>query len=987
MKQPRIPIATYRLQFSRNFRFIDAIKIIPYLNDLGVSDIYSSPYFKSATGSTHGYNIVDHNKFNDEVGSEEDYREMVEELGKYGMGQVLDIVPNHMCISNSGNLWWMDVLENGPVSVYANYFDIEWEPEKGELKNKVLLPVLGDQYGKVLEKGELVLVFENGSFWLQYYELRLPLIPKTYMNILKHRLPALEERLGKESPGFTEYLSIITALNYLPDTLDSNPEKIAERYREKEIIKKRIWSIYSENQQIGQFIDENVKAFNGVKGEPESFDPLNELLSGQVYRLSYWRVAADEINYRRFFDVNSLAGLRVENPEVFNDTHKLVLKLVGEGSVTGLRVDHPDGLYNPTLYFRQLQEECSFHLLHGPGEASHVITPVSGKQLQTGMLIQIPGGKEKSFYIIAEKILSKGERVPEEWPICGTTGYSFLNVLNGIFVQGASARHLDRIYADFTGLKDNYQDIVYESKKLIMEVSLSGEVSTLAHTINRVTEKNRHTRDFTLHSLRKAIIEIIACFPVYRTYVNSYSVTDSDRQYVEMAVAKAKRKNPSLNVSIFDFLKDVLLLRFPEEFTGRERREWLDFTMRFQQITSPVTAKGIEDTAFYVFNRLVSLNEVGGVPDRFGTPMEAFHGQNLDRKKMKSGGLNTTSTHDTKRGEDVRVRIDVLSEIPSLWRKHLFNWSRLNKTKRGKVDSRIAPGRNEEYLLYQTLLGSWQCEKEETRGDGFTKRIKDYMIKAMREAKENTSWINPDTPYEDAVMKFIDSILAGNGDNRFLESLRAFQKKIAHFGIVNSLAQVLLKITSPGVPDFFQGTELWDLNLVDPDNRRPVDYEKRVKIMEEIKARQADPAAEIAKELWSRKADGRIKLYVIRKALHYRRKNRELFEEGDYLPIEGSGDAKNNVCGFVRRWGRKIAITLVPRLSTEITEDPDGPGSLFRWRNTWIALPFTPADKFTNIFTGEIVLPEQKTEGHIIRLKNLISCFPVALLDGIEKES
>ncbi len=679
---PRIPVSTYRLQFNHLFKFPDAKNIIHYLYNTGISDIYTSPYFKAKEGSLHGYDIVAHDTINPEIGDEEEYNEMIQELWKYGMGQILDIVPNHMCITSKENTWWMDVLENGPSSIYADFFDIDWEPVKIELKNKVLVPILGDQYGIVLERQELQLVFENGDFFLSYYQHKFPIRPKTYLDILQHRVRELKSYLSPEDSRFNELLSIITALNHLPPPTEKDPEKITERYREKEIIKKRLRNLYQENTGIKTFIDENVTIFNGTKGKPESFNLLDNLLNQQIYRLSQWSVATEEINYRRFFDINDLAAIRTESPLVFRETHKLILKLIREGKVTGLRADHPDGLYNPSEYFQRLQKNC---FLYKRLDLTGYVTEPSDREaeiLKQYQELLSTDPQTRAFYIIGEKILMKGEKIPEDWPIFGTTGYDYLNYVNGIFVETTQGKTFDDIYSRFIKSKLNFQDIVYEKKKLILEAIMSSEVNTLGHYLNRLSEKNRHTRDFTLNSLIVAIKEVIAIFPVYRTYTQTVGVTERDRRYIEFAVSKAKKKNPAINESIFNFLKDVLLLKYPAEFGNDDKREWLDFAMRFQQITGPVTAKGIEDTTFYVYNRLISLNEVGGSPDRFGTPLETFHGQNIERSKLSPYTLNATSTHDSKRSEDVRARINVLTEIPEEWRQCLIRWRRINK-KRG----------------------------------------------------------------------------------------------------------------------------------------------------------------------------------------------------------------------------------------------------------------------------------------------------------------
>lgn len=989
---PRIPLSTYRLQFNMNFKFIDAKDVIAYLYELGISDIYASPYFKAKEGSTHGYEIVDHNSLNQEIGTEEEYNNLIAELHRYGMGQLLDIVPNHMCITSKDNLMWMDVLENGLSSIYANYFDIDWSPLKKELKNKLLLPILGDQYGKVLEAQELRLTFEEGSFFLYYYDNKFPIIPNSYIFILKHRIDELESILFPDNVYFEELLSILTAIEHLPPYTETDTEKIVERYREKEIIKKRLWTLYAESPEIRMFIDKNVSIFNGRKGERRSFNLLDELLNMQVYRLSYWCVATEEINYRRFFDINSLAAIRVENPLVFEDTHKFLFRLIQEGKVTGLRVDHPDGLYDPSSYFQKLQRNCFLQTRLGYSEIikNETSQAYDMADLEEKILAEYDESisKEpqfKPFYIIGEKVLCKGERMPEDWPIFSTTGYVFLNAVSGIFIDMNSAKAFDDIYSKFIKSRLNFQDVVYEKKKLIMKVAMSSEINLLGHILNQISEKNRHTRDFTLNSLTNAIIEVIAFFPVYRTYTNSMTIKDKDRQYIEAAISKAKRNNPAISTSIFDFLKDVLLLKFPDDFEDEEKYEWLDFVMRFQKVTGPVMAKGLEDTAFYFYNRLISLNEVGGSPDKFGISLEAFHGMNIERIKSWPHALIASSTHDTKRSEDVRARINVLSEIPNEWRKRLISWSRMNKKLKVLVDGQSVPDRNEEYLLYQTLIGAWPLKvQNETEYENFKMRIKNYMLKAIREAKVNTSWINPNTIYEDAVQIFIDRIIDNKSENPFIKDFLEFQKIISNYGLYNSLSQTLLKITSPGIPDFYQGTELWDFSLVDPDNRRPVDYKIRKKMLDELKKQESKISlSDLARELTMNKEDGMIKLYLIYKSLNYRRKKSDLFRKGEYLVLEVMGKNFDNVCSFARRMKNKEIIIVVPRYFTRLIKEELPFGEII-WKDTFVIVPFVEENtKYYNIFTGEIIKTKNYKKTISLYLAEVFRSFPVAMMERI----
>jgi (1->4)-alpha-D-glucan 1-alpha-D-glucosylmutase len=982
---PQIPVSTYRLQFNGAFTFRDATRVIAYIHELGISDIYASPYFKAKKGSLHGYDIVDHNALNPEIGTEEDYRAMIAELKRNDMGQVLDIVPNHMCVDSPENQWWMDVLENGPSSPYAQYFDIEWDPVKKELRNKVLLPVLGDQYGNVLEGQELKVVLEEGAFFVHYYAYRFPLEPGTYVLILEHRLRELQADVPEGHADLAELLSIVTALKHLPSPTETDPAKVEERYREKEVIKRRLSTLFGGSPTVRTQLEENLRLFNGTKGDPRNFDLLDDLLNRQVYRLSHWRVATEEINYRRFFDINGLGAIRMEHHGVFQATHQLIFRLIRDNSVTGLRIDHPDGLYNPAAYFHMLQRGCFTQMIASgwAGDPAQLTSQTERELAEQYDEAFLADPAYKPFYIVGEKILAKSERMPEDWPIFSTTGYVFLNSVNGIFIDGNNAKAFDAIYEKFVRAKVNFLDIIYEKKQLVMEVGMSSEVNTLGHYLNDLSEKSRHTRDFTLNSLRRAIVEVIATLSVYRTYTNTWQASDRDVQYIEHAVSRAKRKNPALSGSIFDFLTDVLTLRFPKELKDEDKSAWLDFVMRFQQITGPVMAKGVEDTAFYVYNRLVSLNDVGGMPDRFGTNLETFHGQNIERMKNWPHAMITTATHDTKRSEDVRARINVLSGMPREWADRARSWARMNKKKKTMIDGVETPDRNDEYLLYQTLVGAWPIGPM----DGIVhadliQRIKDYMLKASREAKVNTSWINPNLEYEDALLTFIDGIL--RPASPFLNDFQPFQQTISRNGLYNSLSQTLLKICAPGVPDFYQGSELYDFSLVDPDNRRPVDYEKRIAVLAELKRKEAEmTGVNLAGELSRGKDDGRIKMYLTYKALTFRKANRGLFEKGEYLPLALVGSRADHVCAFERRMGSASMIVVVPRfLWRLIPENESMPLGEDVWDGTYLVLP--DADKEThyrNIFTDETLGMEPREEGKQgLALSGIFSSFPVALM-------
>ncbi|MDP2968232.1 MAG: malto-oligosyltrehalose synthase [Deltaproteobacteria bacterium] len=987
----KIPIATYRLQFNHQFKFSDATMILPYLHELGISDVYTSPYFKAKKGSLHGYDILSHHQLNPEIGTDEEYETFTKELARYGMGQVLDIVPNHMCIADDENVWWMDVLENGPSSIYADFFDIVWKPVKNELENKVLLPVLGDQYGRVLENQELRLIFEEGAFFVRYYGRKFPVAPISSRKILEYRLDAFREKMGSDHVHLQELLSIITGLIHLPPRTEKDPEKIMERRREKEIIKKRLRDLYHESEEVRSFIEENVNLFNGDPENPRSFDLLDDLLNDQAYRLSHWQVATEEINYRRFFDINELGSIRMEDPRVFEETHRLIFRLIREKKVTGLRVDHPDGLYNPSEYFYRLQRGCfiQFCLRQMEREEDPLVMEEIGRLYDEAISQNPASPLQMPLYVVGEKILTKSERMPEGWPIFSTTGYVFLNAVNGIFIDMAKDIAFNEIYRRFLRFKVDYPELVYEKKRLIMQTSMPSEINMLGHYLNRISEKDRHTRDFTLNNLTTAIIEVIANFPVYRTYVTSSGVNERDRRYIDHAVSRAKKRNPALSATVFDFLRQVLLIEYPERFGEADRMEWLDFVMRFQQITGPVMAKGVEDTVFYVYNRFVSLNEVGGNPERFGTSLETFHGMNIEREKYWPDAMITTSTHDTKRGEDVRARLNVLSEMADEWRESIGRWSRMNKRMKSVMEGQWVPDRNEEYLLYQTLIGAWPLHPMDEAGyKHFKKRISDYMLKAIREAKVNTGWISPNLPYEENLLKFIEAILSPAQNPLFLRDIEALRERVSYLGMFNSLSQTLLKITCPGIPDFYQGTEIWDFSLVDPDNRRPVDYSFRRKMLGSLKERIERTTVDlrdIAKELLQEWRDGSIKLYIMYRSLNYRKANRQVFMEGTYIPLMSGGDLRDHVCAFARRRGEKVVLVVVPRFLTGLMKSFDEvPLGKQVWGNSRIVIPDEiSGDQFRNIFTNEMIEAEIEEGEKVLTLSKVFANFPVAMLEKI----
>jgi (1->4)-alpha-D-glucan 1-alpha-D-glucosylmutase len=971
----RIPTATYRLQFNSAFPFTAARDLVPYLHALGVGACYASPVLQASAGSGHGYDICDHSRLNQELGGEEAFEAFADALRDHQMGLILDAVPNHMGISDPANLWWTDVLENGPGSPYAAFFDIDWQPVNPDLANKVLLPVLEDQYGRVLEAGKIRLSYDDGAFHLWHYGSRLPVAPCTYPAILERPATALAASLGERHEATRELRSVLTALRYLPPRTESSAEKLAERHREKEVIKGRLAALTASSHDVRLAIDAIVVEFNGSAGDAKSFDLLDALIEEQSYRLAFWRVAAEEINYRRFFDINELAAIRMELPLVFRATHGLLIRLLGEGRATGLRIDHPDGLRDPAGYFRQLQQEYVLT----------ATTQADGPDDELGEMIadRLAQSGERPLYVVAEKILSRGEELPSSWAVDGTTGYDFLNAVNGLFVDRDGREAFDRTYQGFTGATADFAQMVTSAKKMTMLVLMASEINALAHQLDRIAERNRRCRDFTLNSLTFALREVVACLPVYRTYITGPDgVTAQDRQVVEAAVEEAKRRNPRTAEAVFDFVRDAILLVSVQDFPEADRPRLVEWALKFQQLTGPVMAKSVEDTVFYSYNRLLSLNEVGGSPEHFGVSVATFHRLNAERQEHWPHSLLCTSTHDTKRSEDVRARLNALSEMARDWHAALGRWSRLNSSKKSVVEDQPAPDRNDEYLLYQTLLGTWPAGpvNEEAMID-FRVRIMAYMKKATKEAKVHTSWVNPNEEYDEAVTRFVGGVLSDRADDPFLNDLLTLTRRVAFFGYLNSLAQTLLKLTSPGVPDVYQGCELWDFSLVDPDNRRPVDYPLRQGIVEELRTRidSGEDRAELAEELLAAPADGRVKAYLTLQALNYRRERTELFLRGAYVPLEAVGGRRNHVCAFARYLGDEVVLVVVPRLVVQLAEDGEQlPMGADVWGQTRLVLPSpTTGLTYENVLTGEI-LQDDTSPGPL--LGDVLGRFPMALL-------
>ena len=976
LQPAEIPSATYRLQFNHRFNFFQAAELVEYLASLGVSHCYASPIWKAAEESPHGYDVADPSQINPELGGMDGFRHFVASLRKHGLGLILDVVPNHMCVTTSLNPYWWDLLENGPSSQYARLFDIDWAPPKEELSNKVLLPRLADQYGRVLEEQQIQVSYNQGAFFLSFYQNQLPLAPKSWSEILSFVHEKLNALLGEGSEHILELESILTAISHLPSGTETHEEKIRERMREKDIIRRRLMTLVEREEAMGIALTAVIEEFNGIRGEPRSFDRLERLLVDQAYRLSYWRVAADEINYRRFFDINDLAAIRVEESEVFQLVHSLLFELIRQGYVSGLRIDHPDGLFDPEQYFLELQKGCLAARIAAESEA-HSSPELKTKDLET------PQGEERPFFVVAEKIVSWNENLRPQWAIEGTTGYGFLNFVNGIFVDATHRDAFRRLYRRYTGWTEEYRDLVYNSKRLILQVSMSSELNVLSRQLDRISEQHRWSRDFTLENLRDTLREVVTCFPVYRTYIRPpyINVDPEDQRHIISAVEVAKRRNRAISESVFDFIQSVLLLQDPAGLSQEQLAERRLFVMRFQQFSGPVMAKGLEDTVFFRYCPLVSLNEVGGNPEQFGVSVPFFHTKNRIRQGSWPNALLATSTHDTKRSEDVRARLNVLSEIPIEWARALFQWRGLNQGRKRLVSGETVPSANEEYLLYQTLIGTWPLNPMSTDEDGeYLSRIVNYMEKVLREAKVHSSWVNPNLAYEAAVREFVSEIMTPSSSNEFLNEFINFQAPIARAGMLNSLSQLLIKLASPGIPDLYQGTEIWDFSLTDPDNRRPVDFNLRRSLLSKIQERYSDPGVGV-QDLLVDLANGAIKLHVICRILQFRKVHKELFSQGAYLPLFPQGDRKRHIVAFARLYKDEQVIAVAGRFFASLAVGDQLPIEPKIWSTSQLILTKKiKKGAWRELLTGQEIRIEAVGGRTFLPMEKVFSFLPLALL-------
>ncbi|MGD9364492.1 MAG: malto-oligosyltrehalose synthase [Desulfobacteraceae bacterium] len=929
-----IPTATYRLQFNPKFGFQQAGGMVSYLADLGISHIYASPIFKARKGSAHGYDGVDPNQLHPELGAWSDFAGLHRKLAQRNIGWLQDIVPNHMAFDGA-NRMLMDVLENGPFSRYFAFFDIEWHQPASAPHERLMAPFLSRRFTRCLQSGEFKLSFDACGFAVNYGHLRLPLKITSYLQLLKPICEKLKSLLGDNHTGYAILADIFSRIESL------NTSRSAEnRHQEVERLKKALKDLYDDNTAIRQRIEMTLQHYNQGRKDGERFDDLSRLLSDQIFWLCHWKVAGEKINYRRFFDINELICLCQENRDVFDTTHGFIKRLVDDGFVHGVRIDHIDGLADPTAYLGRLRAHLG------------------------------------DIYILVEKILQPAESLPTGWPIHGTTGYDVTHRLNGLFCAVENEAKFDKIYRAFTGRTASFEQILYHCKRQVLKKQFGGDLHNLAERIKQAAGRTGNGCDMTHQRLMQGLTEMLVRFPVYRTYIDRKGPRAEDRVCIQAARASAQhaRSQPAPELT---FLSQLLLDAMgaqPDKPRIAAAPDVEKIIVKFQQLTAPLTAKGLEDTALYIYNRLISLNDVGGDPRRFGCPPHDFHAFIKERADNWPHTMNSSATHDSKRGEDVRARINVLSELPGQWEKHLKSWYALNLRKKIGLNGAQVPDQNEEYLLYQTLLGTFPFE--DPCSGSFTQRISRYFVKALREAKIHTSWTQVNGPYEEAVIAFIQKILHPVEGGPFLKAFLPFCKKVAFYGVWNTLSQTLLKMTIPGVPDFYQGTELFDFHLVDPDNRQPVDFDKRKRLLAEILNNFSSDPLSLIEELLAHRNDGRIKLFLIARALRARNVRAMLYQEGSYVPLAAAGRFKAHVIAFARTYKERCTITVAPRLLTGLVSEHQYPLGRRVWQDTEIVFPEKNASYWKNIFTGEILKAAAS-----VKVGRILKHFPCALLE------
>jgi (1->4)-alpha-D-glucan 1-alpha-D-glucosylmutase len=923
-----VPLATYRLQFTPDFTFEHARAIVPYLVKLGISHIYASPIFTPRKGSTHGYDVADPTRINPELGGEEGFVGCVKTAAAAGLGWIQDIVPNHMVFSKE-NHWLMDVFENGQASPFACYFDIEWSHLYDSLRNRILAPVLGGFYGECLEAGEIKLACDRNGLHIAYYDHRFPLRVESYYEVLGgNRLDRLRNELNARSRDLIKFIGVLHTLKNLSDSGIERGEQIA-------FAKDVLWELCEAHGPIHAYIDGVLAEFNAYSNR----NLLDDLLSRQHFRLSFWKVACEELDYRRFFTINDLISLHIEDAHVFNHTHVKLFEIMKLGYIQGLRVDHIDGLRDPQQYLERLRERAP------------------------------------DCYLVVEKILDRKEQLPT-WPVHGTSGYDALNVINGFFCDTRNRRRFDRIFSKFSGVSLDYTELSIEKKRLIIGKYMAGDIDNLAHQLKSISSRDRRGADITLYGLRRAFVEFLTFFPVYRTYIDRNGLREADRGYIEQALSAALKRNPGLRYEL-EFIGTFMLLRLGESASAEVRGQWIDFCMRVQQFTGPLMAKGVEDTVLYIYNRLVSLNDVGSDPSTFGVQLQELHSFFISRSRNQTLAMNTTATHDTKRGEDVRARLNALSEVPMEWLRVVKQWRALNAPLKSLQGA--APDPNDEYLFYQTALGTMPFISEER--EAWKERIAAYMVKAVREAKVHTEWLKPDSAYEDAVTAFVKDALKDGPENRFLYSLQEFSDRIAFYGMLNSLSQITLKCTAPGIPDIYQGSEHWDLSMVDPDNRRPVDFSARSEALGGVlECFSADPPG-----CWRETAgawrDGRIKLLCLYTLLTARKRFADVFSGSSYTPLRSRGAFGRHCAAFLRRKHHRAIVVIVPRFFTTLCTPERFPLGKEIWQDTHIELKHVIAPEWNNELTGDAVTAPN---GRVF-LADALRHAPAAMLSMEEK--
>ena len=942
----RKPLSTYRLQLHEHFRFSDALSLVSYLQTLGISDIYASPILKARKGSMHGYDVVDPLQLNPELGTEDEFESLTLDLKSRGMGFILDIVPNHMAASHE-NPWWFDILENGLASPFSSFFDIDWHHFPEVPDGKVLLPILGHPLTETLEQHEIAIEYDHGLLF-RYYESILPLDIKSYELIIEPRCDPSEHHLATDTTNSGHFQTILTLLRTLPDQGVDDITRLEDSYQERQRIKKEFITLMTSSSSFQELIRRNMESYN--KDSVAFKDDIKTLLERQAYVVEYWWTGMQHVNYRRFFNINELVGTKIENPFVFDMTHSLLRRLVLDSHITGLRVDHVDGSKDPSGYLQRLQRYIN---------SDHSQQSTEGQ-----------------FFVVVEKILAEEESLDNSWPVCGTTGYDFLNVVNRLFIHEEGFASLANTYKGLTGSTTTFGQVIYEKKKQVMSSLFCSEISSLASNLTRISQESA-VQSPSEQTLMDVITEVTACLSVYRTYIRDFSVSDQDRYYLENALREAREK---LNLEEgLSFLKKVLLLDFTDDMPHKQRAEWLAFVMRWQQFTGAIMAKGLEDTALYCFHPLISLNDVGSKPALSSLSLELFHKTNLTRQKYWPLTLNATSTHDTKRSEDVRARINVLSEIPKAWYARVSNWIEWNLGKKRIVSDVPVPDIETELMLYQTLLGAWPLEENDI--SSFQERLRNYMIKAAREAKLYTRWLTPDTEYEESLIGFVDSILDRSERNTFFYDFLEFQEYVAFYGALNSLSQVVLKTTSPGIPDFYQGTELWDFSLVDPDNRRSINYEVRNKNLEQLIAIEEEDSTVLLNELMTNWKDGRIKLFTTYKMLHFRDRYRDLFQKGIYIPLSTNESDMTTICAFARVQNSLWSLTIAPRFFSAMVDYNCFHLGEKTWGDTNLILPNGVPLQWKNVFTGEEI--ELLSNTNHLPLWRIFNTFPIAVLESM----